>query len=81
MGAMCIGSDTLGLEVLPSEDPKAFLPVHCYMFATAGCHIMENLYLEEIAAAKMYEFAFLSFPLKFRGSTGAPMRPVAVPLK
>ena len=81
MGAMCIGSDTLGLEVLPSEDPKAFLPVHCYMFATAGCHIMENLYLEEIAAAKMYEFAFLSFPLKFRGSTGAPMRPVAVSLK
>jgi kynurenine formamidase len=80
-GAMCIAGDTIGLEVLPSEEPNVFLPVHCYMFATAGCQIIEVVNMEEIAAEKMYEFAFLGFPLKLRGATGAPMPSYAVPLK
>jgi kynurenine formamidase len=80
-GAMCIAGDTIGLEVLPSEEPNVFLPVHCYMFATAGCQIIEVVNMEEIAAQKMYEFAFLGFPLKLRGATGAPMPSYAVPLK
>ena len=29
--------------------------------------------MEEIAAEKQYEFAFLGFPMKLRGATGAPM--------
>jgi kynurenine formamidase len=81
VGAMCIAGDTIGLEVLPSEEPNVFLPVHCYMFATAGCQIIEVVNMEEIAAQKMYEFAFLGFPLKLRGATGAPMPSYAVPLK
>ena len=80
-GAMCIAGDTIGLEVLPSEEPNVFLPVHCYMFATAGCQIIEVVNMEEIAAQQMYEFAFLGFPLKLRGATGAPMPSYAVPLK
>jgi kynurenine formamidase len=58
-----------------------FLPVHCYMFATAGAQIMEVVQLEELAAEKQYEFAFLGFPLKLTGATGSPMRPIAVPLR
>jgi kynurenine formamidase len=80
-GAMCIGADSIALEVLPSEEPNVFLPVHCYMFATAGAQIMEVVNMEEIAAEKQYEFAFLGFPLKLRGATGAPMPAYAVPLK
>jgi kynurenine formamidase len=80
-GAMCIAGDSISLEVLPSEEPDVFLPVHCYMFATAGCQIMEVVNMEEIAAEKQYEFAFLGFPLKLAGATGAPMRPIAVPLR
>ncbi len=80
-GAMCIAGDTIGLEVLPSEEPNVFLPVHCYMFATAGCQIIEVVNMEEIAAEKQYEFAFLGFPLKLRGATGAPMPSYAVPLR
>jgi kynurenine formamidase len=79
-GAMCIGADTIALEVLPSEEPDVFLPVHCYMFATAGAQIMEVVWVEEIAAERQYEFAFIGGPLKLRGATGAPMRPIAVPL-
>ena len=37
--------------------------------------------MEEIAAEKQYEFAFLGFPMKLRGATGAPMPSYAVPLK
>jgi kynurenine formamidase len=80
-GAMCIAGDSIALEVLPSEEPDVFLPVHCYMFATAGAQIMEVVNMEEIAAEKQYEFAFLGFPLKLRGATGAPMPSYAVPIK
>ena len=34
----------------------------------------------EVCAEKQYEFAFLGFPLKLRGATGSPLRPIAVPL-
>ena len=63
VGAMYIAGDTIGLEVLPSEE-KVFLPVHAYMFATAGAQIIEVVDMNEIAAEKQYEFAFLGFPSK-----------------
>jgi kynurenine formamidase len=78
---MCIAGDTIALEVLPSEQKNVFLPVHAYMFSTAGAQIMEVVDMEEIAAEKQYEFAFLGFPLKLRGATGAPMPAYAVPLR
>jgi kynurenine formamidase len=51
------------------------------MFATAGASILEVIDLREVCAEKQYEFAFLGFPLKLRGSTGSPLRPIAVPLR
>ena len=80
-GAMCIGADTIALEVLPSEEADVFRPVHAYMFSTAGAQIIEVVDMEEIAAEQQYEFAFLGFPLKLRGATGAPMPCYAVPLR
>ena len=38
---MCIGTDAVSMDVAPHEDPKSFVPVHCYMFATAGAQIIE----------------------------------------
>jgi kynurenine formamidase len=81
LGAMCVGVDTVGADVFPAEEPDALLPVHAYMFATAGTQIMEVVAMEEIAAEGRYEFAFLGFPLKLAGATGAPMRPIAVDLR
>jgi kynurenine formamidase len=76
---MCIGVDAGG-EALPPEEPDTFLPVHAYLLATAGAPIFENLWLEELARSGTREFAFLAFPLKLRGSTGCPVRPVALTL-
>src|SRR5207302_1231986 len=44
----------------------------------AGIPIIENLNLEELAAEKVYEFAFICLPLKMRGATGSPVRPIAI---
>jgi kynurenine formamidase len=78
-GAMCIGSDNESLEVAPPEDPSEFVPVHPYMFATAGAQIIESLWLEELAAERIYEFGFIGGPLKLAGATGSPLRPMAIP--
>jgi kynurenine formamidase len=78
IGVMCIGVDAGG-EALPPERPGSFLPVHAYLLATAGTPLFENLWLEEIARAKVYESVFVALPLKLLGSTGAPVRPIAFP--
>src|SRR5262249_839245 len=80
-GAMCIAGDSIGLEVMPWDEPDAFLPVPAYMFAPPGPHIIEFVHMEEIAADKQYDFAFLGFPMKLRGATGAPMPSYALPLR
>jgi kynurenine formamidase len=76
---MCVGVDAGG-EALPPEEPGTFLPVHSYLLAEAGAPVIENLWLEDLAAARIRELAFLAFPLKLAGSTGAPVRPVAFPV-
>lgn len=69
-----------GGEALPPEDPGQFLPVHSYLLAEEGMPIIENVWLEELAARGVREVAFLAFPLKLLGSTGAPVRPIALAL-
>jgi kynurenine formamidase len=80
LGVMCVGVDAGG-EALPPEEPDAFLPVHAYLLATAGVPIFENLWLEDLARSGLREFGFQAFPLKLRGSTGCPVRPVAISLR
>jgi kynurenine formamidase len=48
--------------------------------AERGVSIIEVLQLEELAKDNVYEFAFISTPLKLRGATGSPMRPIAIPV-
>ena len=80
VGAMTIGLD-VGGEALPPADPDAFLPVHAYLGATAGAMVIENLWLEELADRRIFEFALIAAPLKLAGSTGAPVRPLAIPIR
>jgi kynurenine formamidase len=79
-GAIMIGADNLTLEQTPSAEPVNFFPVHTYLLAEAGIPILEMAYLEELAAEGVQEFAFFGACIKLRGATGAPMRPVAMPL-
>jgi kynurenine formamidase len=76
--AICVGVDCGG-EALPPEQPDSFLPVHAYLLAEAGAPLFENLWLEDLAAADVFEFALVAAPLKLAGSTGMPVRPLAFP--
>jgi kynurenine formamidase len=80
-GAIVVGSDTFCLEQMPTADPENWQVVHTYLLAEAGVPIMEIVNLEELAAEKLYEFVFFGAGLRFRGATGAPMRPVAMPIR
>jgi len=53
-------------------------PVHQYMLIENGVHIMEFVYLEDLAKDKVYEFMFVVLPLKNKGGTGSMIRPIAV---
>ena len=67
------GSDTLCFERVPSN-----MPVHVHLLVESGIHIIENLNLEQLAADGVHEFLFIAAPLKIRGGTGSPIRPLAV---
>jgi kynurenine formamidase len=71
------GSDTIPFEKMPSQE----MPVHVHLLVNSGIHIIENLNLEELARDRVYEFVFVGAPLKIRGGTGAPLRPLAFPIR
>lgn len=73
-GIFAAGSDTMTFE----QAPNPAMPVHVHLLVECGIHIIENLDLEELARDRVREFFFVAAPLKIRGGTGAPMRPVAL---
>jgi kynurenine formamidase len=75
---IAIGADCGG-EPLPAANPDEFLPVHSYLLAEVGVPVIENVWLEDLARAGVRRLTLLAFPLKLRGSTGLPVRPVALP--
>jgi kynurenine formamidase len=78
---LLIGADNIGVEQIPTEDTDSWLPVHCYVFSVVGRTLLEVVVLEELAQEKVYEVAFFAQPLKLRGATGSPVRPIAFPLR
>ena len=73
-GVFAVGSDTLAFERVPSST----MPVHIHLLVESGIHIIENLHLEELARDGVTEFLLFAAPLKIRGGTGSPLRPVAL---
>ncbi len=53
-----VGSDNWPVEVAPNPDKDLSLPVHQIFLVVNGIHILENLKLDELAAKRVYEFAF-----------------------
>lgn len=80
-GVMLIGSDNLSVEVMPPETKTNWVPVHSYLEAEQGVAIMEVVDLEALARDQVYEFAFIGAALKLRGASGAPLRPLALPVR
>lgn len=75
-GAVAIGSDTEAMEQIPPEEPG--LPVHQYLLFEAGVTHIEELFLENLAHDKVYEFVFICLPLRIKGATGSIIHPIAI---
>ncbi|MGW4792893.1 cyclase family protein [Nonomuraea sp. NPDC004297] len=67
------GLDAHGLAAEPIEDDLHLLLLHRH-----GVHLIELLWLEELAAAGRAEFVFVAAPLRVEGGTGSPLTPLAI---
>jgi kynurenine formamidase len=79
-GVVAVGADNLAWDTLGERDPEtgSTLFAHIHLLQRHGIYIMENMNLEPLSAANIHEFAFVGIPLKFRGATGSPIRPLAL---
>jgi kynurenine formamidase len=73
-GVIAAGSDTVAFEKVPSPT----MPVHLHLLVEKGIHIIEALNMEELSRDGVYEFVFVAAPLKLKGGTGSPIRPLAL---
>ncbi|MBA3678237.1 MAG: cyclase family protein [Sphingosinicella sp.] len=80
-GAMIVGVDQFSPDLMPSGLDDNYLPVHTYLLGEQGIPIMENVDLEALSRDGVYEMAFIGTPLKIEGASGAPIRPIAMPLR
>lgn len=73
------GADNVAFDNPENVDPDlGLLPCHAVLIVEAGIYIVENLNLQGLAAAGCFEFLFVCLPLKMRGVTGSPVRPLAL---
>jgi kynurenine formamidase len=79
-GVKAVGADNMAWDEVGvvDADLKVTLPGHLILLVRHGIYIIENLFLEELARDQRYEFTFICLPLKLRGATGSPVRPVAI---
>jgi kynurenine formamidase len=75
---MLVGADNWPVEVAPNPDPQISLPVHQIMLVVNGIHLLENMKLDDLAAKRVYEFAFIMQPMKLQGFSGSTVTPIAV---
>jgi kynurenine formamidase len=79
-GVSAVGADNVAWDVIGSRDAELgiSLPGHSILLVRHGVHIIENLLLEELGRDRRYVFGFVCLPLKMRGATGSPVRPIAI---
>jgi kynurenine formamidase len=75
---MIVGSDNWPVEVAPNPDKEISLPGHQIFLVVNGIHLLENMKLDDLAAKKVNEFAFMMQPLKVKGGSGSTVAPIAV---
>ncbi|MBI2114164.1 MAG: hypothetical protein HYT85_03625 [candidate division NC10 bacterium] len=54
------------------------MPVHIHCLVERGVHLLEVVNLEELARTRTFEFLLVMVPLKTRGGTASPVRPLAI---
>jgi kynurenine formamidase len=73
-GMILAGADNMTVEAMPPVDH----PVHRLLLVRNGVTHLENLYLEDLAASKIYEFLLIVTPLRLQGATGSWVHPIAI---
>ena len=73
-----IGSDQWMTEVGPNPDPTLVAPVHQEIINKAGIWNLENMVYDDLVEDGVSEFLFIFTPMRFKGATGSPARPIAI---
>ena len=73
-GMNLVGADNMAVEAMPPHDHS----VHRLLLVHSGVTHVENLNLDELAAAQCYEFLLIIAPLKLTGATGSWVNPLAI---
>jgi kynurenine formamidase len=73
-----VGGETIAFEVTSAGAGHRALPVHRVLLVESGINIIELMDLRGLATSGASEFGFVLAPLKIRGGTGSPVRPLAL---
>jgi kynurenine formamidase len=77
-GVRAAGADTIGFDQVQLGPDVRKRPCHGILLWQHGIHIIEVMNLEELAAEQVKEFLFVLSPLKWKGATASPVRPLAI---
>lgn len=73
-GMILAGADNMTVEAFPPYDHA----VHRFLLVQNGVTHVENLYLDELAERRIYEFLLIVTPLRLQGATGSWVHPIAI---
>jgi kynurenine formamidase len=73
-----VGADTWPVEVVPGPDPNRPFSCHQELITKNGIFLHENMDLSEVGKERVYEFVYVMAPLRIKGGTGSPGRPIAI---
>lgn len=75
-----VGADNMAWDLFghPDQGFGSDAPGHVILLVRSGIYIFENVKLDELASEKVYDFTFMATPMKLRGATGSPIRPLAI---
>lgn len=73
-GMNLVGADNMTVESIPPMNHR----VHRFLLVHHGITLLENVFLEDLARDRVYEFLFIMLPLRIQGATGSWVHPIAV---
>jgi kynurenine formamidase len=76
--AALVGSDTWATEAVPNPNADLAFIVHNILITKNGIFNHENLDFTGLIQDKVSEFVYVFAPLRIKGGTGSPGRPIAI---
>ena len=73
-----VGADTWATEVVPNPNPDLAFVVHNELITKHGIYNHENLDFTGLLQDRVSEFVYVFSPLRIKGGTGSPGRPIAI---